>query len=220
MDENLMNQNENVQEQTLPQPEENNEPQAPQPVVCSSCGAPILDGMNFCPVCGKAKTVEVKPVCKKCGAALADGQMFCPSCGQSVAAPVKKKKSKLPVIIGVAAAVIVVIVAIICSSGSGANFEKVYNDYGAGVSGITLSSDKKSISLDTNPFDIDDYTNTETFSALSLINDALGLPDSLYSKMLDTSALDGRVTDEYDGIKVSWKYHPDNGLEVVYEKVD
>ena len=176
--------------------------------------------MNFCPGYGKSKEIMIQPVCKKCGAALAAGQMFCPACGQSVAAPVKKKKKMLPVIIGIFAVIVVVVIAVVSISGSGVNFEKVYNKYGVNVSGVTLSADKNSITLDTNPYDIDDYTSSETFAALKLINNALGLPDSLYSKMMETSALDGRVSDEYNGITVSWKYHPDNGLEVIYEKND
>ena len=36
--------------------------------------------------------------------------------------------------------------------------------------------------------------------------------------MMKTTALMGRQSAETDKYKVSWTYHPDNGLEVTYEK--
>lgn len=50
------------------------------------------------------------------------------------------------------------------------------------------------------------------------INKALELPDSLETKMGQTRSIDGRQTEEYDNVTVSWTYHPDKGLEVLYEK--
>jgi len=82
-----------------------------------------------------------------------------------------------------------------------------------------LSDDKKSISVDTNPSNLENYSNPETINVIKTIHSKLGLPDSLYAKMNGTSALDGRQTDTYGDITVSWKYHPDKGLEIIYELV-
>lgn len=45
-----------------------------------------------------------------------------------------------------------------------------------------------------------------------------GLPESINERMKTTNSMDGKVTETVDGIKVTWSYHPDRGLEVMYEK--
>lgn len=54
--------------------------------------------------------------------------------------------------------------------------------------------------------------------AIKYANEKLGFNGSLYSKMLETNALMGRQSEENGKYKVSWTYHPDDGLEVTYEK--
>lgn len=81
--------------------------------------------------------------------------------------------------------------------------------------GTSLSSDKKSIMVDSDgKFDFD---ATED---VMVIIDYLGLPDSLFDEMCQTNALMGRQTETYDCYEVSWSYHPDNGLDVVFKLVD
>ena len=48
----------------------------------------------------------------------------------------------------------------------------------------------------------------------------LGLPDSLTEKMKSTRSMDERQNESYDNVAVSWTYHPDKGLEVMYEAKD
>lgn len=81
----------------------------------------------------------------------------------------------------------------------------------------TLSYDGSYMEIDTNPFDIDDYSSITATKLVQDTNNALGLPTSVWTKMSNTNALDGRVSETYGDITVSWKYHPDNGLEVIYE---
>jgi len=50
------------------------------------------------------------------------------------------------------------------------------------------------------------------------MNTKLGFSDAVYRKMLQTSALMGRQSEENSKYRVSWTYHPDSGLEVMYEK--
>lgn len=90
---------------------------------------------------------------------------------------------------------------------------------------LNLSDDMKSLKLDTNPYDIDSdllsYTTLlETMSIYKDVNKILGLPDSLADRMDSTTALDGYLSETYGNIRVSWKYHPDHGLEAVYELVE
>ncbi len=50
------------------------------------------------------------------------------------------------------------------------------------------------------------------------MNQELGFSDALFEKMKMTRAIDGAQTDENEHFKVTWTYHPDEGLNVIYEK--
>lgn len=80
----------------------------------------------------------------------------------------------------------------------------------------TLSSDGMSLQVDTNPSNREDYTNYKAYLAVSEINEALGLPDSVYSRMGSTSSMQGVQTAVSGNLTVSWTYHPDNGMEIIY----
>jgi len=49
-------------------------------------------------------------------------------------------------------------------------------------------------------------------------NSALGLPASLWEKMQHTSGKDGKQTEEFDNIKVTWSYNANSGIYALYEK--
>ena len=83
--------------------------------------------------------------------------------------------------------------------------------------------------IDTDP---DDWENMDSkvkaillpdhqeraLNAIRYANEALGFNGSVYNKMMETSALMGRQTQENSKYRVSWTYHPNDGLEVTYEK--
>lgn len=54
--------------------------------------------------------------------------------------------------------------------------------------------------------------------AVDYMNQELGFSDALFEKMKTTRAIDGAQTDENEHFKVTWRYHPDDGLNVIYEK--
>lgn len=107
-------------------------------------------------------------------------------------------------------------------SGSGWSFYTVYYECGCNYPWADCGADY--LSIDTNPYnyDSDSYSATTyasvALSAIRSVNSKLGLPSYLYDEMLETRALDGRQS--YSGTKVSvtWRYHPDTGLEVRYTK--
>lgn len=78
------------------------------------------------------------------------------------------------------------------------------------------------LEIDTNPYNYDsDNSNSTKYlsaacSAIRRIHTELGLPSYLYNEMLETRALDGRQTYSGSKVNVSWRYHPDSGLEVRY----
>lgn len=80
----------------------------------------------------------------------------------------------------------------------------------------SLGADGSYLLIDTNPNDYDDYSDDEAIQGLYYTLIALDLPDSLLQKMAATRALDGRQSEDYDDLEVSWSYHPDKGLEVLF----
>lgn len=139
----------------------------------------------------------------------------------------KKRKGfrftkKTAIILG--AVLLVVIIAAIILTPS--KFERVENKciHIAGQAG----TGKNYFTLDTCP---DSYENMDetmrnlllpgvqkrTLEAIKYANDELGFP-GVYALMLKTTALMGRQSEENSKYKVSWYYHPDSGLEVMYQK--
>ena len=110
-----------------------------------------------------------------------------------------------------------------------ATSEKDFNDmYGAlsAFNWCTIGSDGSYMVIDTNPDDVDDeliklyYTEDEYIVSgkeIQNVNSELGFPDSLYEKMLSTTSVQGRQIVSNKKYTVSWTYHPDKGLEVMYE---
>lgn len=200
---------------------------------CPKCQALIVEGLAFCPECG----TPLKKLCQKCGTELQDGQTFCANCGQRISGTIdatassainqfntnvavqQQKNKRIPIIIGGVCLAIIVIVLLFGKADSGIDFEKEFANI-ADKSWCEIASDGSYMTIDTNPLDIDDYYGSDAVDAVKEINKKLGFSDSVYQKMMQTRSLDGRVSEENDKFKVSWTYHPDDGMEVMYEKKD
>lgn len=89
---------------------------------------------------------------------------------------------------------------------------------------ITVSDDGTYMEFDSNPMNWDGdglLTEILTSSAtdeLQEMNKRFGLPDWLYEEMAQTRALDGRQKEVFEYLTVTWSYHPDQGLEIIYRK--
>ena len=94
-------------------------------------------------------------------------------------------------------------------------YDAVYAVYGNSMY-YKMGEDKSYITIDTNPIDIDDYYAQTAIDIVKKMNESLGLPGYIYQTMITTTALQGRQTATVNGINVSWTYHPDNGLEIMY----
>ena len=213
--------------------------------VCVKCGAPLGDGQDFCPKCGTPKGGEKKRVCSKCGAELQEGQDFCPKCGQKADLQIdagvnsaisqfnagvskdNNKKKKTPLIIGTIAgvAVLAVVLIVVLGGGGRKDFTDMYSDLSSN-SWCTIASDGSYMKIDTNPRDKDSddltWSDYESFvipanDAIERINKELGFSDVLMEKMNTTTWSQGKQSDSNDKYTVTWTYHPDKGLEVMYE---
>lgn len=111
----------------------------------------------------------------------------------------------------------------------GVDFAEVYKAIGGEGYYCKLAFDESYLLIDTNPENLEWYdqseikdilwTNKEEDKGIDYVlkvNNELGLPASIATKMGQTRALDGRQTETYEKMEVSWTYHPDNGLEVLY----
>lgn len=198
--------------------------------LCPNCGATNNSDALFCEKCG---TKIGKPnYCRKCGEKVERDMVFCPSCGASLAdgkdeknsvpktnAPRSSNKMKMSLI--VTCIIVAGIILVLVINNSKSNFQRAFEDAGGKNNigeWVIVSGDGKSLKIDTNPADEKDYYDSNATKAIRKINKALGLPDSLYDMMAETRALDGRQTATYEKITVSWTYHPNHGLEIIYER--
>ena len=99
--------------------------------------------------------------------------------------------------------------------------EEAYNTCceGSKAEYAKLGYDKMSLKIDTNPND-SKYSNSyekDAIAAIQAINIYLGLPSSLLEKMSNTRALDGVQSQNCGTYTATWSYHPDSGLNVIYE---
>ena len=170
--------------------------------------------------------------CRNCGQALAAGDAFCPKCGtpcgvagatpQPAAAPVNaaaaqpakaKKKKTLAIIVA-----IVIGVVAVNAKPKGPDFQALYDEY-CSSPWAKVANDGSHLAIDSNPSDRKADSNiyiSEVDQAGKDINKVLGFDESLYERMSRTNALAGMQSETGNGVRVSWDYHPKNGLEVTY----
>lgn len=78
--------------------------------------------------------------------------------------------------------------------------------------GTKLSGDGLSISVDaSSKYDYESLLDVYT------IVEKLKLPDSLIDAMCSTNSLMGRQIEQHGDFEISWSYHPDNGLDVIFK---
>ena len=185
---------------------------------CPKCGVLIDDGSKFCSACGA-------PLSEKCstepntteGIPNSSIKIISPVSTQTV--PPTRKKA-IPIIIFLL--LVLIVVGMFIQKSKSPNFKKLYDEYCLST-WASVGSDGSYLYVDTNPFDEDDNGNDypAAFTAIRNINNELKLPDSLINDMANTTGLDGKQFEEFSdaGVSVSWKYHPDSGLEVTYKKM-
>lgn len=179
---------------------------------CHECGKEVSDTCDRCVHCGSSLS---KPkFCTDCGAEMLPGQTVCPNCGKANNKKVLNLSLNKVGIIGALVVVAVIIMAL--SFGSKVDLREVYEEIGADSFYCSVTSDGSCLIIDTNPNDLNDYFSYTAFLYVKNANKALGFTEALFTKMGQTRAVDGTQHDENDKVEVSWTYHPDKGLCVVY----
>lgn len=88
---------------------------------------------------------------------------------------------------------------------------------GSDTTYASLASDNMALILDTKPNDSNYSGEADAIDAIQSINSYLEFSTSLWEKMSLTRALDGMQTQSSEDYTVTWTYHPNNGLRVIYE---
>lgn len=84
------------------------------------------------------------------------------------------------------------------------------------ASGIILAEDGQSLNFDDKG---DEDIFGGDFSDLECLIENLSAPSTVMDRMLRTTSSMGVQDAEWDGISVSWTYHPDRGLDANFEIV-
>jgi hypothetical protein len=82
------------------------------------------------------------------------------------------------------------------------------------ASGVTLAEDGQSLNF--NGKGKDDFFGGD-FTDLECVVKELNAPSTVMDRMLRTTSLMGVQDAQWDGISISWTYHPDNGLDANFE---
>ena len=93
-------------------------------------------------------------------------------------------------------------------------FQEAYELCGS-PEGVTVADGGRTISIDG--MGEEDYSGT-SYGALVCVVTKAGTPDYIYSNIMSVRALDGRQTQEFDGIEVSYSFHPNSGANIVFHK--
>lgn len=195
-------------------------------IKCSECGKDVSDTAKSCIHCGCP--IEKKVICSECGKETLETNNVCPNCGNklgtnfsiSVKAPKANFENKKILLIAIGVVVIItIIVLIMIFSGDKTkkiDMQEVYDLVGCTDTYCELASDGSYLEIDSNPYNLDDYSSSTAMDYVEKANIELGFTESLYARMGKTRALDGTLTEENEYIKASWTYHPDKGFNVIY----
>lgn len=89
------------------------------------------------------------------------------------------------------------------------------------VGGFKISSDGKTMSFESGAESerLDRAVQFRT-TLLAAVLKKLKISESTVFKISNTRAIDGIQTDESEDLKLTWSYHPDEGLSIIFEKKD
>ncbi len=90
------------------------------------------------------------------------------------------------------------------------NLRAVADKYFKGVASVSGDADSLSIT-------IQEYDVTEAALPLQQLLTELGFSSAVIDRMDSTRALDGTLSAEGKNCNVTWTYHPDHGLQMVFE---
>jgi hypothetical protein len=82
-----------------------------------------------------------------------------------------------------------------------------------GNAGVRVGDEGRTLTVDHKGGE--DFTGASSDDLFCIVA-ALGTPSSVVSHMEQTTSMDGRQTESWDDVTVSWSYHPDRGMDSVF----
>ena len=132
--------------------------------------------------------------------------------------PARPRPAWLPVATGVAGLVVgAALMAGITTARAGAAEAALLTDAveacdASRVRGIDLGDEGRSLTFDMRG---EDETSGASISYIACIFGELDMPSAVRSHIDQTTSMDGRQTETWENVTVSWSYHPDRGLDGV-----
>jgi len=96
-------------------------------------------------------------------------------------------------------------------------FADAVEECGADGPDAVIGDEGKSLTIDMKGED--DTVGMDGVDVWCVVSE-LDTPQSAQSHMEQTTSMDGRQTETWDNIEVSWSYHPDRGMDSVWKIVD
>lgn len=102
------------------------------------------------------------------------------------------------------------------------NFENIYSIYSDETNSwgwMTISSDKKTLTLDSKPVDdlLEVSADDKVTKVIYAVHAEFDIPSYVISQIGETTKADGTKYFENDSILVWWKYSSVKGLEISYQ---
>lgn len=120
---------------------------------------------------------------------------------------------KIFLFVGIPLLVVIVVVtaALVFQANQPSPIERAYKTCNS-HNGLKLEDDGKTLIIDT--VGDKDFGGTD-LGELNCVLNELDAPARVRTSIDQTRALDGRLSESWDGIIVEWSYHPDSGLQMI-----
>ena len=119
--------------------------------------------------------------------------------------------------------IVIIVLACFIFGDTPTNFNEVCSEINLHVDdndivSLEIASDGTWMSFDSNKYDKEGWDSLILYeNDIREINKKLGFPSSLYKKMITTTWSQGRQIESNKNYTVSWTYHSEKGLEILYE---
>ena len=85
---------------------------------------------------------------------------------------------------------------------------------------FVIGTDNSFCMIDTNPFDIDDYSSTTALNYIYEMNYRLNFPESLYYEIIKTNCTEKRQTRTFNNVTITWYTRKSKGINCTYKNID
>lgn len=192
---------------------------------CWKCGHLVPSDAKFCTSCGEAVgeiagNVDVRGFHTSSGPSNGDAGRSSPTAKTTSAVGMSERQRNVIVsIITVVIALLIVFFAVYWyrSTVLGRVMNACEGQVDAETWGLLVDSEYPVYKLADHGRTLVVDGASPSSDILTCIVQESGMPESVLNRINSTRALDGTLSDSWDNIIVSWNYHPDVGVNMVFE---